>query len=53
MNSLVNITKIINNIEEGQKYQIEFSNNLAGMISGMDLEEDEDDNIIDIDIEKE
>ena len=52
MNSLVSITKLINNIEEGQKYQIEFSNNLAGMISGMDLEEDDDeDNIIDISID--
>ena len=51
MNSLVSITKLINNIEEGQKYQIEFSNNLAGMISGMDLEEEEEDNnIIDVSI---
>ena len=55
MNSLVSITKLINNIEEGQKYQIEFSNNLAGMISGMDLDDDleDDDNIIDISIDKE
>lgn len=55
MNSLVSITKLINNIEEGQKYQIEFSNNLAGMISGMDLDDDleDDDNIIDISIDEE
>lgn len=56
MNSLVSITKLINNIEEGQKYQIEFSNNLAGMISGMDLDDDleeDDDNIIDISINEE
>ena len=54
MNSLVSITKLINNIEEGQKYQIEFSNNLAGMISGMDLDDDleDDDNIIDISIDE-
>ena len=51
MNSLVNITKIINNIEEGQKYQIEFSNNLAGMISGMDLEEEDDnEEVIDVNV---
>lgn len=54
MNSLVQMTKVINDIENGQKHQIEFSNSLAGMIADIDFDDSEDSNIddmiIDVDI---
>lgn len=43
INSLVNIAKTINNIQEGQKLSVNFSNNLANMITEMDLNDDSED----------
>lgn len=52
MNSLVNIAKNVHDMEEGQKYSLEFRNSLSGMIMDMDLDQDEDViDIIDIDPE--
>lgn len=41
MTSLVNITKSIHDITEGQKMTIEFENNLSSMIESMNLDDDE------------
>lgn len=41
MTSLVNITKSIHDITEGQKMTIEFENNLSSMIESMDLDDEE------------
>lgn len=54
MNSLVNITKTINDIENGQQVDVRFSNNLAGLISDIDFDDigddyEDDDNYIDVD----
>ena len=55
VNSLVNITKSINDIVDGQKLTVEFENNLSSMIEAMNLDDEEriDAEIIDADfIEK-
>jgi len=51
MTSLMNITKNIHDITEGQKLTVEFENNLSSMIESMDFDDDEflTDNIIDAD----
>lgn len=41
MTSLVNITKSIHDITEGQKMTIEFENNLSSMIESMNLDDEE------------
>ena len=41
MTSLVNITKSIHDINEGQKLTVEFENNLSSMIEAMNLDDDE------------
>ena len=56
LNSLVNITKSISDIIDGQKLTVEFENNLSSMIEAMNLDDDEriDAEIIEADfIEKE
>ena len=56
VNSLVNITKSINDIVDGQKLTVEFENNLSSMIEAMNLDDEEriDAEIIEADfIEKE
>ena len=56
MTSLVNITKSIHDINEGQKLTVEFENNLSSMIEAMNLDDEEriDAEIIEADfIEKE
>ena len=41
LTSLVNITKSIHDIQEGQKLTVEFENNLSGMIEAMNLDDEE------------
>lgn len=41
MTSLVNITKSIHDIQEGQKLTVEFENNLSSMIESINLDDDE------------
>ena len=54
MNSLTNMAKVIQEMEEGQKYSLEFKDSLSGMIADMDFEEDDVNNdVIDvIDVEQ-
>ena len=54
MNSLTNMAKVIQEMEEGQKYSLEFKDSLSGMIADMDFEEEDVNNdVIDvIDVEQ-
>ena len=52
MTSLMNITKSIHDIKEGQRLTVEFENNLSSMIESINLDDDEriDAEIIDVDV---